>query len=237
MEWPKFQNPKEIAGKAVRVLPLIPFLLLLTQIPASGAPLGQTEVTRGNPEKGIALTYDCGPWVDRGYINSILDVLDERGIKVTFFVTGEFIRKNPDDFLRIIQSGHEIANHSNTHPDFNSLSDSAIRTELAETERKASEYGVSTKPLWRAPFGARSSRVREVAAGEGYDTNVMWALDSGDWVAGISGAQVQRNLLRAQAGDIVVDHCNTPFASVYANAIDIYHAQGIRVVPVSELIN
>jgi len=147
MERPKFLNPKEIVQRLARILPLVPFLFLLAQLPIVSA---QQEVTTGNPERGIALTFDCGPWVYSDRVNRILDALEERNLKATFFVTGEFIRKNPEDFERIISLGHEIANHSNTHPDFNTMSDSQIKEELAETERRANEFGVSTKPLW--PF-------------------------------------------------------------------------------------
>ena len=111
-----------------RTLPLVPLMFLMTQIPASA----QQEVTKGNPNKGVALTFDCGPWVYSDRVNGILDALEQRGLKVTFFVTGEFIRKNPQDFERIIYSGHEIANHSDTHPDFNTLSPVAIKAEEAQ---------------------------------------------------------------------------------------------------------
>ncbi len=232
MERPKSPNLKELTQRLV--LPLMPLLFLLTQLPIVSA---QQEVTSGNPEKGIAITFDCGPWVYSDRVNSILDALKERDLKVTFFITGDFVERNPNNFERIIAEGHEIGNHSTTHPDFSTLSDLQIKDELAETERRANEFGVSTKPLWRAPFGARSSRVLVAAAEEGFDPNVMWSLDSSDWVDNISPAVVEGKLLSAGPGDIIVNHCNswqTP--QILPEVLDRFKEIGYEVVPVSKLL-
>lgn len=232
MERPKFPNLKEVTQRVV--LPLLPILFLLTQLPIVSA---QQEVTGGNPEKGVAITFDCGPWVYSDRVNSILDALEERNLKVTFFVTGEFIRKNPEDFARIISEGHEIGNHSTTHPDFSTLSDAQIKYELDETERRANEFGVSTKPLWRAPSGARSARVLVAASEEGFDPNVMWAVDSSDWIDDVTPSVIESKILSAELGDIVVDHCNswqTPL--VLRSVLDIFKERGVEIIPVSKLL-
>ena len=130
-------------------------------IPPQNIEIGNTD----RPE--VALTFDCGPWVDRSYITRILDTLDQYEKHVTFFVTGEFIRKNPDIFERIAQK-HEIANHSWYHPDFTKISTEEQTEELISTEDLIKTYGVSSLPMWRSPFGAFNNETIWNAAANGY---------------------------------------------------------------------
>lgn len=166
-------------------------------------------IVRGNEERPeVALTFDCGPWVNRPYIEQILDVLEQSQTRVTFFVTGEFIRKNPDIFERIAAS-HEIANHSWYHPDFTKLSSEEQAQELNWTEDLIKTYGVTSKPMWRSPFGAFTNETIWNAAYNGYRLHIMWTVDSGDW-QNISPETVQKRVVDgASNGAIVVSHCNS----------------------------
>jgi peptidoglycan/xylan/chitin deacetylase (PgdA/CDA1 family) len=128
------------------------------------------EIARGNPERlQVALTFDAG--ASAAYTPAILATLREQGVRVTIFLTGSFAERNPELVKQMVADGHELANHTYTHPDLTQMSDAAIRRELRRTEEVVQEIsGATTKPYFRPPYGARDNRVRQVAAEEGYRT-------------------------------------------------------------------
>jgi peptidoglycan/xylan/chitin deacetylase (PgdA/CDA1 family) len=138
------------------------------------------EIERGNTSKRrVALTFDAG--ASGVPLPKILAALCQAGIRSTFFLTGAWVQENPEGAKAIVADGHEIANHSTTHPDFTTLSDAEIVQELQTTEdiiQKA--VGRSSRPYFRPPFGARDKRVLAAAWSVGY-RGVYWTIDSGDW--------------------------------------------------------
>jgi peptidoglycan/xylan/chitin deacetylase (PgdA/CDA1 family) len=196
------------------------------------------EFLRGDTTKPqVALTFDCGPWVDRNYVTAILDALEQYGLRVTFFVTGQFIEAHPDIFAERIVPRHEVGNHSYSHPDFPKSSSATIRQEFRWTEELIAKYGASSHGMWRAPFGARTRRELDIAADEGYPTHIMWTTDSGDWLP-ISAERVRATVLnRAENGSIFVEHCNSwQSATVLSDILWQLREWGMNVVPVSEII-
>ncbi len=196
------------------------------------------EFLRGDITKAqVALTFDCGPWVDRNYVTAILDALEQYGQRVTFFVTGQFIEAHPDIFAERIAPRHEIGNHSYSHPDFPKSSPASIRREFRRTEELIAQYGASSHGMWRAPFGARTRRELDIAADEGYPTHIMWTTDSGDWLP-IPAERVRATVLnRAENGSIFVEHCNSwQSAIVLPDILWQLREWGMNVVPVSEII-
>lgn len=203
----------------------------------SPPPATAREVARGSPDDPrVALTFDCGSVA--GPSAGILDTLKRYGLRVTFFMTGQYAEKYPDLVRRMAAEGHELANHSATHADFTKLTDQQIRDELAYTEQLVVQLtGKSTKPWMRMPFGARNERVWNVVAAEGY-VSVFWTLDSGDWLADATTASVRTRVLeRTTNGAIVVHHCAAPqTAEALPAIIEGLQAKGHRIVMVSELL-
>lgn len=200
-------------------------------------------IVRGNPDRReIALTFDCGPWVNESYISSILDALGEYGHKVTFFVTGEFLEKykqtRPDIISRIVEN-HELANHTHSHLDHTKYPEQIQREQLRWAEEIVNGYGVSTKPFWRPPFGAWNRRVVEIAEEEGYPLTIMWTTDSGDWIPNKSAEAVKATVLsQAVNGAVFVHHCNSwQTAEVLPSILWHLKEWGIGVVPVSRGIS
>jgi peptidoglycan/xylan/chitin deacetylase (PgdA/CDA1 family) len=178
----------------------------LAVIAMSGTALGAPEAAsfdRGRRDvPGLSLTFDGGS--DAGQSERILEVLAERGVTATFFLTGRFITANPDVVRRIVAAGHEVGNHTWSHPhltswdrthrqqtlpgcDRNVLQDELRRT-AAAFEQIA---GRPMAPLWRAPFGEVNAELMQWAAAAGW-AHVGWTredrtggrtLDSLDWVA------------------------------------------------------
>lgn len=195
------------------------------------------EAFRGNPDRPqIALTFDCGPWVNAGYLNGILDALDEYGHRVTFFVTGQFLEGHGPLFeARMVR--HEIANHSYYHYNLALMPAERMRQELRWTEELAASFGATTMGIWRAPFGARTPRELRIAAEEGYPLHVMWSRDSGDWMS-TSAERVKANILNgSENGAVIVLHCNSwQTAAVLGSVLWQLREWGIGVVTVSEVM-
>lgn len=196
------------------------------------------EVDRGSTQaKLVALTFDAGSSADP--VPQILRTLAQRGAHCTFFLTGQWGERYPETARQITEAGHELGNHSWSHPAFTSLSDEQIREQLRRTEEIAQRVcGRTTKPLFRPPFGARDERVRSVVAEEGYLT-IYWTVDSWDSVRKDVTPQmiIDRVMCRIRPGAIVLMHCGSEAtAQALPQLLNALEAEGYRVVTVSELL-
>ena len=195
------------------------------------------ELYRGDPSLPlVALTFDAG--ADRGASLQLLEVLRDKGVRATFFVTGQFADRYPDIMRVIAMDGHELANHSYTHSDFRKLSEGQMRSEIRlATASIESTSGVRIAPLWRAPFGSRTARILEIVEEEGLRP-IYWTLDSGDWLPNATTDRVLSTVLgRTVSGSIVVHHVQ-PRATAEAmpRIIDELRGRGLELVTVSDLI-
>ena len=156
----------------------------------------------------VAITIDLGG-NDTG-LASIMRTLSEQNIPATFFVTGNWVRHFPDQLRQIAGAGHPVGNHSNTHPEFTSLTDAQILAELAAADNEViTVTGRTTKPLFRFPFGDRNAHTIAVVNGAGY-CSYRWTVDTLGWKGTSGGITVQtvidRVLAQAQPGEIVLMH-------------------------------
>lgn len=129
-------------------------------------------------EKAVYLTFDEG--YENGYTAVILDTLREKDVKAAFFVTGQFVKENPELIKRMASEGHIIGNHSLSHPSLPEVSIEKLKSELLELDRLVYGIcGVHTKFL-RAPRGEYSERTLAITRDMGY-TNVFWSQAYVDW--------------------------------------------------------
>jgi peptidoglycan/xylan/chitin deacetylase (PgdA/CDA1 family) len=203
------------------------------------------EVTRGFPGGRVALTFDAG--ASAAPAASILDTLQQRGITVTFFLTGRWAEENPDLVRRIAEEGHEIGNHTYSHPRLTELEEEEIREEIARTEALIRGWtGRTTRPYLRPPYGARDTRVLDLLAHEGY-LCIYWTLDSLDSVDPPKSVEflVERVTHPKDSqgrpipldGAIVLLHVgNETTAQALPAILDGLAAQGLRVVPLSVIL-
>lgn len=127
--------------------------------------------------KRVALTFDDG----YGDIGAFIDVLNEQGVRATFFMLGEVAQGQPENMKRIVNEGHLLANHSYNHPDFRTLSDSQIIWHLNETRTIMSEItGYDVYPYFRYPYGAKTAHTDAVLASQGWKW-FHWTNGTGDY--------------------------------------------------------
>ncbi|KXG73651.1 polysaccharide deacetylase family protein [Thermotalea metallivorans] len=185
-------------------------------------------------EKKIAISFDAA-WGDQ-YTDGILDILDKYNVKTTFFLVGFWVDKYPDAVKKIHDRGHDVENHSNTHPHMSKLSAEQIANELNITSDKIEKITGKRPTLFRPPFGDYSNRLIETAKANGYYT-IQWDVDSLDWKE--LGAQpvVDRVTRNVKKGSIVLFHNNAKYVLEYLPlVIERLQKQGYEIVPISELI-
>lgn len=198
-------------------------------------------VQRGANRPAVALTFNAG--ADSAPTTAILDTLALHHVHVTFFLTGDWVQKNPELTRRIIADGHEVANHSQTHPDFRQLDDAAIASEL---HRMAQVFfdatGIWPAPYFRPPFGAYDERVLRTVIANGY-LPIFWTLDSLDSVGETKSADfiVDRltNTLAANQlnGAILLCHIgNASTAEALPRILDEFAKRGIIVTTLSQIL-
>ncbi|MGE7947067.1 polysaccharide deacetylase family protein [Lysinibacillus sp. NPDC093688] len=189
-------------------------------------------------EKIIALTFDDGP--HRKYTSQILDVLAKHDAKATFFIVGQNAEKNPEVVARMYKEGHELANHTFTHPLRTNVSN--LLKEIKQTDDTIQNI-TGTKPtLFRPVEGQYSDAMIEAIAKEGYKV-VMWSwhLDTLDWKSPGTNRIVNTVINGVKEGNIVLFHDGGGNRHQTVKAMEKIltelDSQGYRFVTVSELLD
>lgn len=207
--------------------------------PAAPPAPAATEISRGDPERPwIALTFDAGASI--APLPSILETLRRTEVHSTFFVTGIMLRQagGPELLQEIVADGHELGNHSDTHPRFTELTAEQMAEELAGVEQRVVEFtGRSTRPYFRPPFGNRDDRVRRVVQENGYVT-IYWTYQVWDWTGDRTAEEVFNYAVDGACnGAIVVLHVGSPeTAEALPRIIEELRARGYRLVTLSDLL-
>lgn len=188
-----------------------------------------------NQEKKIALGINCA-WGNED-IPSILDTLDDAGIKATFFMVGTWCDKYPDSVKLIAERGHEIGNHSDTHADMPSLSEAQIEEEIENCSQKIEKITGKKPDLFRCPSGSYNNLVVETAVRLGYYP-IQWSVDSLDWKDLKPAEMEERILPNLTYGDILLFHNDTDYtARALPELIAKIQDKGYTFVTVGELIH
>jgi len=207
----------------IAISALIAAALITT--PASAA---QSAGPGGN--KYVALTFDDGP--HPVYTGPILDILEEKGAKATFFVVGFRAERHPEVLRRMVRLGCEIGNHTWSHADLSKLSDSAIRNELEKTSDAIRAAAGVVPALFRPPYGSiRTSSLPSIPMQE-----TLWTVDSRDWVSKNAAKVTAAAVNGARNGDIILLHdFYASTRDALPGIIDGLRERGFTLVTVSTL--
>jgi peptidoglycan-N-acetylglucosamine deacetylase len=161
----------------------------------------------------VALTFDDGPAAK--YTPLLLDVLDSESAPATFFILGSALDLETRQIVeRMHADGHEVANHTHSHLNFEGASDSTIHDEIARTHRELEEITGRPPTLLRPPYGRAPEAVNAVAERDGYRATVLWSAWAYDWENPQATADVMVDRVRngylgcggARPGGIVLMH-------------------------------
>lgn len=187
------------------------------------------------PERVVALTFDDGP--HPSLTPRLLDILKAEGAKATFFVLGTNARRYPDIIRRAVEEGHEVANHSTSHPVLSKSGASKIAYELETCAQAVKDAcGVAPKVM-RPPYGAMTTAQRQAAYNKyGYHI-IFWDVDPLDWKKPGPSVVANRLIQGAKPGSVLLSHdIHAGTIEAMPAAIRGLKANGYRLVTVSELI-
>lgn len=185
-------------------------------------------------KKALSITFDVA-WGSEN-INEILNILDKHNAKATFFLVGSWVDDNKDLVELINEKGHEIGNHSNTHPSMKNMSDEEILNEIEITSEKISNITGKKTYLFRPPFGEVNEEVMQICELLDYKS-IKWDVDSQDWKGIDSVHIIERVSKGVQPGSIVLFHANCNNIEEYLDSIlNQLEGKGYKMVNLSDLI-
>src|SRR5437660_8500256 len=183
----------------------------------------------------IATTFDDGP--SATLTPKLLDLLAAHHIKATFFVIGENVAEHPEIVARAAHEGHEIGNHSWSHPNFAKMSEDSVRRQLWRTDDAIKNATGKRPALMRPPYGSITEREKRWIHDEFGYRIILWNVDPYDWKR--PGPAVVRNriLKETQPGSIVLSHDIHPGTiEAMPSTLDALETKGFKFVTVSELL-
>lgn len=206
-------------------------------------------VTRwgGGNKKKIALTFDDGP--DKGYTTKVLDILKEKKTPATFFVIGMNANLNPNVLQRMEKEGHEVGNHTYTHPNIATISKDQLSFELDASQRLFEGLLKKKSVLFRPPYSQDlhpndPAELKPLLTTNslGYYT-VGMNIDPRDWENPGKDEIVRRVIMQAKEGEgnVVVLHDGggdrSQTVAALPEIIEGLQTEGFEIVPISELLN
>jgi peptidoglycan/xylan/chitin deacetylase (PgdA/CDA1 family) len=183
----------------------------------------------------IALTFDDGP--NATLTPKLLDLLAARHLKATFFVVGQNAADHPDILKRAVREGHEIANHSWSHPNLGKMSDDAVRRELQKTDDAISAAIGKRPTLMRPPYGSITAHQKKWIHEEFGYRIIIWDVDPLDWKRPGPSVVTARIVKETNPGSIVLAHdIHGPTIDAMPATFDQLMKKGFKSVTVTELL-
>ncbi|HEU0275207.1 MAG TPA: polysaccharide deacetylase family protein [Candidatus Udaeobacter sp.] len=183
----------------------------------------------------IAMTFDDGPHATN--TAKLLDIAAKRHIKLTFFVLGQCVEQNPAVLQREVAEGHEIGNHSWSHPNLAKLSDEAVRSQLRRTDDLIVKTAGVMPKLMRPPYGELTRRQRIWVNHDFNYKVILWDVDPLDWKRPGPSVVASRIIAGARPGSIILSHdIHPPTIEAMPQVFDALLAKGFKFVTVSELL-
>lgn len=227
----------------------LPFLIRPAQAQAADQTVGQTFAGRGRINSGtsatvtriptaqpyVAMTFDDGP--HPSLTPQLLDMLAVRGIRATFYVIGRNAARYPQILQRMVAEGHEIGNHTWSHPSLSGHSDASILNEIDRTNQAV--YAAVGRPpvTMRPPYGNLRDRQRLMLHQARSMPTILWSVDPLDWQRPGSGVVTQRIVRGSHTGAVILAHdIHRGTVRAMPATLDGVMGRGFRFVTVSELI-
>lgn len=189
----------------------------------------------GTEKKQIAISFDAA-WGNDD-TGTLIDILGKYKVKATFFVVGEWVDKYPESVKQLADAGHQIQNHSDTHPHMPELSTAQMIEELKSCNEKIAKITGKTPTLFRAPYGDyNNSLISAVSSIDMY--TIQWDVDSLDWKDTATAESIANRVVsNVKNGSIVLFHNDadhTPEA--LPTILEQLTKQGYEFVFISDLI-
>lgn len=197
--------------------------------------LPPTPIYKGHPEKQSVSFLINVAWGNE-YLPDMLTILKKYNVHTSFFIEGRWAQNNPELAKMIADAGHEIGNHSYTHPDMKNISAEKAREEIQRTNDVIK--AITDKPVqWFAPpSGSYRDEIIRIAAEEKLGT-VMWTVDTVDWKKPQPEQLLNRVLSKVHNGAMILMHPTESTAKSLEQLIIQLEQKNLQIVTVSELLS
>ena len=214
--------------------------LLPPPSPGSRIPLPGGGLLESLPGDGdmLALTVDDG--VNSEVVRAYTQFARDTGIRLTYFVNGvnDSWTENKDLLRPLVESGQiQLANHTWSHPDLITLSNSEVAEQLTRNHRFLTDtYGADATPFFRPPYGSHNENVRAIAADLGYTATTLWngSLSDSTLITEEYIKHMAENYFTPQS--IVIGHLNhPPVTHTYPTMVDLIRSRNLRSVTLNDV--
>lgn len=192
-------------------------------------------IYRGNPEKPMVSFIINVAWGNE-YLPEMLATLKKYNVTTSFFLEGRWVKENPDLAKMISESGHEIGNHSYTHPDMKKLSASEIKNQIEKTNIVIEATTGKVCKWFGPPSGSYSEEVIKVADHIGVRT-VLWSVDTIDWQKPMPETIIQRVAGKIHPGALILMHPTESTTKALEGLIRVAEQKNYQISTVSDTIS
>lgn len=185
----------------------------------------------------VSVSFDAAWGADD--TDELLRILKENNVKATFFLCGYWVENYPEEVKKIAADGHDLGNHSATHPHMSRISSEEIAQELQKCHENVKKLTGVEMELFRPPFGEYDNHVIETAEQNGYYT-IQWDVDSLDWKEQGAEAEIRQVLEHKHLGNgsIILFHNDAKYTpKVLDTILKGIKEKGFEIVPISQLIH
>jgi peptidoglycan-N-acetylglucosamine deacetylase len=197
--------------------------------------LPPSPIYKGNPDKPMVSFIINVAWGNE-YLSEMLKTLKRHHISASFFLEGNWVKKNPDLAKMIVDAGQEVGNHSYTHPDMKRLSADRARSEMIKTN-EVIEATTGKKSVWFAPpSGSYRDETVKVADDLKMET-VMWTVDTVDWQKPTPDVLINRVISKVGNGSLILMHPTESTAKALDRLITLIEKKNLTIGTVSELMD
>jgi probable sporulation protein (polysaccharide deacetylase family) len=197
--------------------------------------LPPSPIYRGHPEKPMASFLINVAWGNE-HIPGMLETLKRHGVQATFFLEGRWVKENPSMAKMIVDAGHEVGNHSYTHPNMKTLGADAVREQLVKTN-EVIEAITGNDVVWFAPpSGSYRDEVVAIAHDLQLGT-IMWSVDTIDWQRPEPNVLINRVMGKIHPGAMILMHPTPSTAQAMETLIISIKEKGLELGSVSSLLS
>jgi probable sporulation protein (polysaccharide deacetylase family) len=197
--------------------------------------LPPSPIYKGHPDKPMVTFIINVAWGNE-YLSEMLATLKRHNISASFFLEGNWVKKNPELAKMIVSAGHEVGNHSYSHPDMKRLTAAQAREQMVKTN-KIIEAATGEKCEWFAPpSGSYRDETIKVAADLNMKT-VMWTVDTVDWQKPSPETLINRVMTKIDKGSMVLMHPTESTAKSLDRLITLIEQKNLKIGTVSELMS
>jgi probable sporulation protein (polysaccharide deacetylase family) len=197
--------------------------------------LPASPIYRGHPDKPMVSFIINVAWGNE-YLPEMLAVLKKHQVKASFFLEGRWVKNNPELAKMIVSAGHEVGNHSYTHPDMKRINAAQTREQLLKTN-EVIEAATGNKSIWFAPpSGSYRDETVKIAAELKMKT-VMWTVDTIDWQKPTPDQLINRVISKIDNGSMVLMHPTDSTAKSLDRLITLIEEKSLKIGTVSDLMS